>query len=159
MMQGRNMIRQHTTALVHELAEAYRKGDEELLSNMIHDDIDWEIHGPEYLLFVGQLRGKRAVLKMLTEAANLYTLTKHDVLVRIIEGNRAALMSQVAYEQRSTKRTITSRRATFLRFQQNLLLEFRMFIDTFDLVEQVHGTWIDIPVVHTVGWKQDDKEA
>jgi hypothetical protein len=68
-------------------------------------------------------------------------------------------MSQVAYEQRSTKRTITARRATFLRFQQNLLLEFRMFIDTFDLVEQVHGTWIDIPVVHTVGWKQDDKEA
>src|SRR6266480_6531130 len=102
------MTSQRTEDLVQGLIEAYRKGDEVLLSEMIHDDIDWQVHGPEvYLRFEGPLRGKLPVLKLLAEAANLYTLKTHDTMVRIVEGSRAALISQVAYEQHSTRRTIS----------------------------------------------------
>jgi ketosteroid isomerase-like protein len=141
-----------TNDLVQKLVEAYRTGDEQLLSDMIHDDIDWEIYGPEvYMRFEGPLRGKLPVLKLLAEATTLYTLKKHGNVTRIIEADRAALISQVVYEQRSTKRTISFRRASFLRFHQNLLIELRTFADTFDLVEQVLGVWIDIPIAPSTG--------
>jgi SnoaL-like domain len=154
------MVSQKTEILVHAFIDAYRRADEELLYSMIHDDIDWAVYGPEvYLLFSGELHGKSAVARTLEEVANLYTLAKCDIVLRIIHGDRAALVLQIACEQRSTKRVITFRGAMFLQFRQNLLAEFRMFMDTFDLVEQVHGTWIDIPVSHTAGWKRNGEEA
>ena len=35
-----------TRATVIELHKAYREGDAERVASLIHDDIDWCIHGP-----------------------------------------------------------------------------------------------------------------
>ena len=57
----------------------------------------------------------------------------------LVDGDRAALMSDVRYCQRSTGRTLRSRIASFLRFQDGRLIEYREFIDRFDSVEQALG--------------------
>ena len=56
-----------------------------------------------------------------------------------MEGNRATVMTDASYRQRSTGRTLRFRIASFLRFADGRLVEFREFTDTFDLVEQALG--------------------
>ena len=62
----------------------------------------------------------------------------------IVDGDRAAVMSDVAFTQRSTGRTVTMQLANFLRFRDGRLIEFREFANTFDLVEQALGQLIDV---------------
>ena len=48
-------------------------------------------------------------------------------------------MSDVSFKQRATERMLRFRIANFLRFQDGRMIEFREFIDTFDVVEQALG--------------------
>jgi ketosteroid isomerase-like protein len=57
----------------------------------------------------------------------------------IVDGDRAAVMSDVTFKQRATGRILRFRVANFLRFQDGRVIEFREFIDTFDVVEQALG--------------------
>ncbi len=59
--------------------------------------------------------------------------------VMIVDGARAALMSDVSYKQRATDRVLRLRIASFLRLQDGRLIEYREFIDSFDAVEQALG--------------------
>jgi ketosteroid isomerase-like protein len=57
----------------------------------------------------------------------------------IVDGERAALMSNVSYRQRSTGRVLRIRVAGFLRWREGRLIEYREFVDSFDAVEQALG--------------------
>jgi ketosteroid isomerase-like protein len=63
----------------------------------------------------------------------------------IVEGDRAAVLANVAFVQRATNRTLRLRLVNFLRFRDGRLIEFREFSDTFDAVEQALGTWLRVP--------------
>ena len=56
-----------------------------------------------------------------------------------MDGDRAAVMSDVNFGQRATERTLRFRLANFLRFQDGRIIEFREFTNTFDVVEQALG--------------------
>jgi ketosteroid isomerase-like protein len=62
----------------------------------------------------------------------------------VVDGDRAAVMSEVAFKQRSTDRTLRFQVANFLRIQDGRMIEFREFANSFDLVEQALGRFIDI---------------
>ncbi|MND00314.1 hypothetical protein D3C83_188760 [compost metagenome] len=62
----------------------------------------------------------------------------------IVDGDRAAVMSEVAFRQRSTDRTLRFQLANFLRIQDGRLIEFREFANSFDLVEQALGRFIEV---------------
>jgi ketosteroid isomerase-like protein len=135
-----------TRASVIALYEAYRKGDAERVSALIHDDIDWIIHGPVQVFpFEGPRRGKAAVLDVLGAIGKDYALENHTLEIVIIEGDRAAVLANVAFVQRTTNRTLRMRLVNFLRFRDGKLIEFREFSDTFDAVEQALGTWLQVP--------------
>ncbi|MEA2880404.1 MAG: hypothetical protein QOF14_5600 [Hyphomicrobiales bacterium] len=135
-----------TRASVNALYEAYRKGDAERVSALIHDDIDWMIHGPVQVFpFEGPRRGKAAVLDVLATIGNAYALESHTPEIVIVEGDRAAVLANVAFVQRATNRTLRMRLVNFLRFRDGKLIEFREFSDTFDAVEQALGTWLQVP--------------
>jgi ketosteroid isomerase-like protein len=53
--------------------------------------------------------------------------------------DRAATLSEVQMLQRVTGRNIRSRIASFHRFQDNKVIEYRGFTDSFDSAEQVLG--------------------
>jgi len=71
--------------------------------------------------------------------AERFSLEEYKREVVIAEGDRAALMSDVSFKQRATGRMLRFRTANFLRFQDDRLIEFREFVDTFDVVEQALG--------------------
>jgi len=130
----------NTRAIVRELYDAYGRRDFERVAALIHDDIDWVIYAPMSVFpFAGPRHGRTAVLAAMAEIAVSFSLESYNPQVTIIEGARAALMSDVGYRQRTTGRVLRLRIAGFMRLQDSRLIEYREFIDSFDAVEQALG--------------------
>ena len=70
--------------------------------------------------------------------AAAYSLQSYKEIM-IVDGDRAAVMSDVSFTQRATNSTMRFRVANFLRFQDGKLIEFREFTNSFDVVEQALG--------------------
>jgi ketosteroid isomerase-like protein len=131
---------QDTRALVTDLYAAYGRRDFLRVAELIHDDVDWIIYGPMKIFpFAGHRQGKAAVLAALGGIAQDYKLERYVPQTTIVDGDRAAVMSDVAFKQLSTGRTVTMQLANFLRFRDGRLIEFREFANTFDLVQQALG--------------------
>jgi ketosteroid isomerase-like protein len=129
-----------TRAIVHDLYDAYGRRDFERVAALIHEDIDWTIYGPIQLFpFAGQRRGRAAVLQALGGIAELYVLESYTPEIVIVDGDRAAVMSDISLTQRSTGRKLRFRLANFLRIQDGGVIEFREFSNTFDVAEQALG--------------------
>ncbi len=129
-----------TRAIVRELYDAYGRRDFERVAALIHDDIDWIIYAPMSVFpFAGPRRGRAAVLAAMAAIAKSFALESYQPEVMIVDGERAALMSDVSYKQRATNRILRLRIANFLRLQDGRLFEFREFINSFDAVEQALG--------------------
>lgn len=134
------MSESETRATVNELYAAYRRADVQRIAEMVHEDIDWVIYGPiEIFPFAGLRRGRAAVLQALAAIGEVYALEKHAIEVMIVDGDRAAVMADISFKQRTTGRTLRFRVANFLRIENGQLIEFREFSDSFDQVEQAIG--------------------
>jgi ketosteroid isomerase-like protein len=84
------------------------------------------------------------VLEVLAQIAGDYALQSYVPEIIVAEGDRAAVLSNVAFLQRATNRVLRLRLVNFLRFQDEKIIEFREFSDTFDTVEQALGRWIEV---------------
>jgi ketosteroid isomerase-like protein len=84
------------------------------------------------------------VLEALARIARDYELKSYVPQVLIVDGDRAAVMSDVAFMQRATERTLHFHIANFLRVQNGRVVEFREFANTFDVVEQALGRTLAI---------------
>lgn len=105
-----------TRAIVRELYDAYGRRDFERVAALIHDDIDWVIYAPVSVFpFAGPRKGRAAVLAAMAETAQAFALESYKPEVMVVDGARAALMSDVSYKQRSTARVLRVRIASFLR--------------------------------------------
>ena len=137
-----------TRSTVIELNKAYLAGDGEKVASMIHDDIDWVIHGPAHLFpFEGPRRGKAAVLETLAAIGRQFELKRYEQKILIVEGERAAVLSETAFQQRSTGRLLVMQLVNFLRVVDGKIIEFREFSDTFDVVEQAVGASLVVPAM------------
>ena len=129
-----------TRAAVEEIYDAYGRRDFEHVARLLHPEIDWIIFSPVTVFpFAGPRHGRAAVLQVMAEIAQSYDIASYKREVLVIEGERAAAMSDVGFIQRATGRSLRFRVANFMRFQDGLLIEFREFANTFDVVEQVLG--------------------
>jgi uncharacterized protein len=129
-----------TRVVVRKLYDAYAARDFEQVAAALHDDIDWVIYSPVSVFpFAGQRQGRAAVLQAMAGIAEQYVLESYKNEITIVDGDRAAVMSDVSFTQRATKRILRFRIANFLRFQDGKLIEFREFANSFDVVEQALG--------------------
>ena len=139
------MSEEATRAAVRELYDAYARRDFDRVAHFLDDDIDWIIYGPVQIFpFAGQRRGKAAVLEALGRIAADYALERYRPQIMIVDDDRAAVMSDVAFKQRSTGRMVSFHIANFLHFRDGRVFEFREFANTFDVVEQVLGHFIEV---------------
>ena len=134
-----------TRDLVRRLFDAVVRADTAALAGLIHEDIDWIIYGPiEIFPFEGPRRGRAAVLATIAEIGKLYALKRHDPVIVVADRDRAAALIDVAFEQRSTGRTLTFKLANFFRFRDGKVIEFRELSDTFDVTQQALGRWLQV---------------
>jgi len=134
-----------THTIVRELYDAYERRDLDRVGALLHDDIDWIIYGPMSVFpFVGARRGRAAVLEVLKAIAGAYALESYKREIVIVEEASAAVMSDASFRQPATGRVLRFRVANFLRFENDQLIEFREFTNTFDVVEQALGRELDV---------------
>ncbi|HEY5216838.1 MAG TPA: nuclear transport factor 2 family protein [Pseudolabrys sp.] len=134
------MTQESTRTALDDLIDAFMRGDNERLAARYHDDIDWLFHAPVSIFpFAGARRGKAEVFKGFALLYETYRVTGYSVEVKLVEGDRAATLSDAHMVQRATGRTIQSRIAGFHRFQDGKMIEYRGFTDSFDSVEQALG--------------------
>src|SRR5688572_30913574 len=99
-----------TRATLKDLYGAYREGNAERVAALIDEDIDWCIYGPARVFpFEGPRRGKAQVIDVLAAIGAQYELKRHDQEIMVVEGERAAVLSQAAFVQRATGRTLSMR--------------------------------------------------
>src|SRR5271166_2688517 len=102
---------------VDALYDAYGRRDFERVASYIHPDIDWVIYAPVSVFpFAGPRHGRAAVLTAMAGVAEAYVIENYKPEVVIVEGERAAIVSDVGFTQRATKRLLRFRVANFLRF-------------------------------------------
>ena len=134
-----------TREKVRELYDAYARRDFERIASFIHPDIDWMIFAPISIFpFAGARHGRDAVLQSMAGIAEDFVLESYVPEVMIVEDDRAAVISDVSFTQRKTKRLMRFRVANFLRMQDGKLIEFREFANSFDVVEQALGRELQI---------------
>jgi ketosteroid isomerase-like protein len=134
-----------TRAAISALFDIIQQRDFGRFANLIHDDIDWIIHGPiEVFPFAGLRRGRPAVLQALAAMAQVYSLESCEPDFFIVEDDRAAIMADLALRQVATGRILRFRAANFVRIQDRKIIEFREFADSFDQVEQALGRLVEL---------------
>ena len=134
-----------TRETVRALYDAYVERSFDRFAALIHEDIDWVIHGPMAVFpFAGLRRGRPAVLQALAGMAMSYSLDSYTPDFVLIDGDRAAVMADVALAQSATGRLLRFRVANFLRIKDGRLIEFREFADSFDQVEQALGRVVEL---------------
>ena len=134
-----------TREVLAALFDAHRRRDFDSFGALLHDDIDWIIHGPiEVFPFAGLRRGRPAVLQALAVMGLSYSLHSCEPDFTIVEDDRAAVMADVSLTQLATGRLLRFRAANLIRVQDRRVVEFREFADSFDQAEQALGRLIEL---------------
>ena len=116
------------------------------LAALIDDDVDWAIYGPiDMFPFLGARRGKAAVLDVCRQIADNFRIHKHDRETVMLGPESASSMLRYSLTALDANKPISLRLAHFAQFKAGRLLNIRVVLDTFDLVEQALGRPIHLP--------------
>lgn len=134
-----------TRVAIDDIIDAFQCGDHARLADRYDDDIEWQLHAPVSVFpFAGIRRGKNAVLASLLGVYRDFQIASYKVPLVMVEGDRAATISDVRVIQRSTGRVIVSQLAGFHRFRDGKMIEYRGFSDSSDSIEQALGHDLEI---------------
>jgi ketosteroid isomerase-like protein len=116
------------------------------LAALLDDDVDWAIYGPiDMFPFLGQRRGKDAVIEVVRQIAENFRVHRFDRETIMLGVDSAASMLRYSLTSLETNKPISLRVAHFAQFKAGRLSSIRVLLDTFDLVEQALGHPIHLP--------------
>ena len=116
------------------------------LEALIDDDVDWAIYGPiDMFPFFGARRGKAAVLEVIRQIAQNVRVHRFDRESIMLGVDSASSMMRYSLTALDTNKPISLRLAHFAQFKAGRLINIRVLVDTFDLVEQALGHPIHLP--------------
>jgi ketosteroid isomerase-like protein len=118
------------------------------LETQIDDDVDWVIYGPvDMFPFLGARRGKTAVLEVCRQISENVQVHRFDRESIMLGEDSAASMMRYSLTALDSNKPISLRLAHFARFRAGRLLNIRVLLDTYDLVEQTLGRPIHLPKI------------
>ena len=116
------------------------------LAEMIDEDVDWALYGPiDMFPFFGARRGKSAVLQVVKQIAENFQVHRFDRESVMLAPDSAASMMRYSLTALHSNKPVSMRLAHFAKFKAGRLINIRVLIDTFDLVEQTLGHPIHLP--------------
>jgi ketosteroid isomerase-like protein len=125
---------------------AINERQREDLEDLIDDEIDWAIYGPiDMFPFFGARRGKAAVLEVIRQIADNVRVRRFDRELLMLGVETAASMLRFSLTLLDVNKPISLRVAHFAQFKAGRLVNIRILVDTFDLVEQTLGHPINLP--------------
>jgi ketosteroid isomerase-like protein len=137
------------TENIRPIVEAFYRAsagrDTERVASILADDVNWLVQGPvDVFPFLGQRRGKAAVLEGYREIARKLDVTGYEVEKLLVDGDRAAALIRLTATVVMTGKVMSVRTSQFSRFRDGKLVEMHAVLDTFDLVEQTIGRALDV---------------
>jgi ketosteroid isomerase-like protein len=118
------------------------------IENLIDEDVDWAIHGPvDMFPFLGARRGKVAVLDVCRQISENVRVRRFDRESIMLGEESAASMMRYSLTTLDSNKPISVRLAHFARFRAGRLLNIRVLLDTYELVEQALGHPIHLPKI------------
>jgi len=118
------------------------------LQTQIDDDVDWVIYGPiDMFPFLGARRGKDAVLEVCRQVSENVRVRRFDRESIVLGEDSAASMMRYSLTMLASNKPINLRLAHFAQFKAGRLLNIRVLLDTYDLVEQTLGHPIHLPKI------------
>lgn len=138
-----------TSPSIRPIVEAFYKAsaerDIDRIMSFIADDVDWLVQGPvDIFAFLGQRRGKAAVLDGFSEIARKLDITGYNVETLLVDGDCAAALIRLTSVVRATGKVMSVRTSQFSRYRGGKVIEMRAVLDSYDMVEQVLGRSIDL---------------
>ena len=122
------------------LHSAINEGRPEDLQTRIDDDVDWVIYGPADMFpFLGARRGKDAVLEVCRRVSENVRVRRFDRESIVLGEDSAASMMRYSLTMLDSNKPINLRLAHFAQFKAGRLLNIRVLLDTYELVEQALG--------------------
>ncbi|MCP3472831.1 nuclear transport factor 2 family protein [Bradyrhizobium sp. CCGUVB1N3] len=122
------------------------------LETLIDEDVDWAIYGPiDMFPFLGARHGKDAVLDVIRQIADNFRVRRFDRETILLGVDSASSMLRYSLTALDSDKPISLRVAQFAQFKAGRLLNMRVLVDTFDLVEQALGRPIHLPKMSRVG--------
>ena len=119
---------------------------------LIDDDVDWAVYGPiDMFPFLGARQGKSAVLKVIRQLADNFQVRRFERESIMLGVDSASSMLRYSLIALDSDKPISLRVAQFAQFRADRLINMRVLIDTFDLVEQALGRAIHLPKMTGVG--------
>jgi len=116
------------------------------LEALLDDDVDWAIYGPiDMFPFFGARRGKAAVIEVIRQIAENVRVHRFDRESIMLGVDSASSMMRYSLTALDSNKPISLRIAHFAQFKNGRLTNFRVLVDTFDLVEQTMGYQIHLP--------------
>jgi ketosteroid isomerase-like protein len=116
------------------------------LEALIDDDVDWAIYGPiDMFPFLGARRGREAVIEVVRQIAQNVQVRRFDRETIMLGEESASSMLRYSLTALDSLKPISLRIAHFAQFKAGRLLNIRVLLDTFDLVEQALGRPIHLP--------------
>jgi len=116
------------------------------IAGLLDEDVDWAIHGPiDMYPFLGARRGSAAVLEVIRQIAENFTVRRFDRETIMLGADSAASMLRYSLTALDSSKPVSLRVAHFARFRAGRLLSIRALLDSFDLVEQVFGQPLHLP--------------
>jgi ketosteroid isomerase-like protein len=113
---------------------------------LIDDDVDWAIYGPiDMFPFLGARRGREAVVEVIRQIAHNVRVHRFDRETMMLGVDSASSMLRYSLTALDSNKPISLRIAQFAQFKAGKLLNIRVLVDTFDLVEQALGRPIHLP--------------
>ena len=116
------------------------------IENLIDENVDWAIYGPiDMFPFLGARRGKAAVLEVIRQIADNIRVHRFDRESIMLGVDSASSMIRFSLTALDSNKPISLRVAHFAQFRADRLINLRVLVDTFDLVEQALGRPIQLP--------------
>jgi ketosteroid isomerase-like protein len=116
------------------------------LEALLDEEVDWAIYGPiDMFPFFGSRHGKAAVMEVIRQIAENVRVRRFERESVMLGVDSASSMMRYSLTALDSSKPISLRIAHFARFKAGMLTNFRVLIDTFDLVEQIVGYPIHLP--------------
>jgi ketosteroid isomerase-like protein len=132
-------------AVIDDIIDAFRCGDHARLADRYDDDLDWLLHAPVAMLpSAGVRRGKNAVLAGLLGLYRDFRIFSYKVPLIMVEGDRAAMISDLELMERASGRVIASHVASFQRFRGGKMIEYRGFSGHFGAADGSFDDELDV---------------
>ena len=120
----------------------------EELETLIDENVDWAIYGPvEMFPFFGARRGREAVIEVIRQIAENVRVHRFDRETIMLGVDSASSMLRYSLTALDTNKPISLRIAHFAQFRDGRLLNLRILVDSFDLVEQALGRPLHLPKI------------